>query len=515
MPEFQEVRMSDATESNTPVDSAAHHGDALAASVVILLSINVIQRSIGFVRSVFFCRLLSPAELGRWDLVFNFIILAAPFVSLAIPAAFGRYAEYFRSRGQLRTMIRRTAQVGLVLALVGSIALYLFRQSFSSLIFGLATETRLTALIAICLFVTILTHYVIELLNGLRRAKVLAMVHLSTSVIFAVAGVGLLYAWKDTAESVVLGNTIACALTLAWVFFYLRPSYRGLSRPDEEPSLGEFWKKIMPFVGWITLTNLMANLFIVCDRYMIVHYATVGPEEKLGLVGQYHSSRVVPLLLVSICFLLGNILLPHLSDDWEQGRRKRVHERMNLFVKLCAIGLTGAGLAVLICKPLIFDWAFKGKYSDGLAVLPLTLTYCVWFGLTAILQNYLFCVEKARLTSWAFMAGLISNVGLNYLLLPRYGLAGAVTATTIANLLVLILIAWFNRVAGFRYDGASLAALALPGLLILGIIPSLLGFSLICVFSLWTHAVFPESQKELFRAKAAELASKAGFRRGE
>ena len=270
----------------------------------------------------------------------------------------------------------------------------------------------------------------------------------------------------------------------------------------------------MPFVGWLTLTNLLSNLFIVSDRYMIIHFAPAGSEERLALVGQYHSSRVVPLLLVSICFLLGSILLPHLSDDWEQGRRKRIHERMNLFVKLCGIGLTGAGLAVLICKPLIFDWAFKGKYSDGLAVLPLTLTYCVWFGLTAISQIYLFCVEKARLSSWAFGSGLVTNIALNYLLLPRYGLFGAVAATTVANLLVLVFVTLFNRMAGLKYDAASVVVLAMPGLLLLGIVPCLIGVGLVCGLSLWTHLVFPEAQKVMFREKVAEMAEKLGIRRG-
>ncbi len=508
--------MPDPAQCAVPTDSTdAHRGDALAASVVILLGINVVQRSIGFVRSVFFCRLLSPEELGKWDLVFNFVLLAAPFVSLAIPAAFGRYAEYFRGRGQLRTMVRRTAPACFLLTLVGSTAVYLFRPEFSLLIFGSRDQTGLVVLTAACLFVTILTHYVIELLNGLRRAKVLALVHLSNCVVFAAVGIGFLYAWERSADAVVIANTIACAVSLAGALLYLRPAYLGLSIPSETPSQAEFWKKIMPFVGWITLTNLMANLFIVCDRYMIVHYADAGPNEALALVGQYHSSRVVPLLLISICFLLGSVLLPHLSDDWESGRRERVQERMNLFLKLCAIGLTGAGLAVLLFRPLIFDWAFKGKYSDGLAVLPLTLTYCVWFGLTAILQNYLFCVEKARLTSWAFATGLVLNVFLNYLLLPRFGLFGAVTATTLANFVVLVLIAWFSHLLGLRFDPASLAVLAMPALLLLGIIPSLVGMTLLCLLSLRTHAIFSERQKMLFLEKAREMTAKFRGRRGQ
>lgn len=227
----------------------------------------------------------------------------------------------------------------------------------------------------------------------------------------------------------------------------------------------EWWGKILPYVRWIWVTSLMANLFVIADRYMIIHYSPEGPEAGLGLVGQYHSSRVVPLLLISIAMLLGTMITPHLSRDWESGRRDRVQLRLNLFLKLLGLGLAAGAVMVILAEPLLFDWIFKGKFNDGRAVLPYTLAYCLWFGMTLAAQNYLLCAEKGRWGSLALLLGLVVNIGLNIVLLPHYGLLGAVWATTIANLLALVLMFGFNRILGFRLDPATVVIILAPGLL--------------------------------------------------
>jgi O-antigen/teichoic acid export membrane protein len=228
------------------------------------------------------------------------------------------------------------------------------------------------------------------------------------------------------------------------------------------------WSKLAPFAVCVLAINLLANLFGLVDRYMIVHYSGGTAEEALAIVGQYHSSRVVPLLLVSITTLLATILTPHLSHDWESGRRRRVSIRLNVFLKLSAFALTAVSVAVLFAAPLLFDVALGGKFSDGRAVLPLTLTYCAWFSMLLVAQRYLWCAEKAGLASLALLAGLLLNIGLNRLLLPRFGLSGAVLATAVANLAALTLIVWFARLAGFRANLGTWAVLALPAAVCLG-----------------------------------------------
>ncbi len=184
-----------------------------------------------------------------------------------------------------------------------------------------------------------------------------------------------------------------------------------------------FGRALLSFAAWVWVGNLLYNLFDVADRYMIVH--TSNAPDPLAVVGSYHSSRIVPLLLVSIATLLGTMLLPHLSHDWESGRRERVSATMNLMLKLLGLLLFTGSIAILLAGPFLFNVAFNGKFRGGLEVLPWTLTYCSWFGLATMAQMYLWCAERAHLSCLALFIGLVTNIGLNLLLLPHYGLPGS------------------------------------------------------------------------------------------
>ena len=119
---------------------------------------------------------------------------------------------------------------------------------------------------------------------------------------------------------------------------------------------------------WIT--NLLANLFEVIDRYMIIHHSGMEATEALRQVGYYHSSRIVPLLFVAVAGLLGSMITPHLSHDWESGRRHAVEHVDLTWLKLMAFCLMAASIVVLFFAPLLFRVAFQDKFQGGLVVLP-------------------------------------------------------------------------------------------------------------------------------------------------
>ena len=124
---------------------------------------------------------------------------------------------------------------------------------------------------------------------------------------------------------------------------------------------------MLPLAAWIMVINLLWNLFDVVDRYMIVHLMPGSAAEALAEVGNYRSSRVLPLLLSSITVMIAGALLPHLSHDWEAGRRQRVSDRLNLFLKIWAILLTAGAAAVLFVAPELFRVGFQSKFAGGLA----------------------------------------------------------------------------------------------------------------------------------------------------
>ena len=190
--------------------------DTLVDSVLILLALAVVQRLVGFVRAVLFCRWLDPEQLGLWDMSFSFLLLAAPLSVLAIPGVFGRYLEHYRQRGQLRMFLRRTMLACGGLTLASVLGILVARRWVSSLIFGTEDQAGLVAFAAGSLLVVIAYNFLIELFTALRNIRLVSVMQLVNSVSFAALALGLLLGWQCTAKSVLVSYGGSCLIAILW-----------------------------------------------------------------------------------------------------------------------------------------------------------------------------------------------------------------------------------------------------------------------------------------------------------
>lgn len=452
---------------------------------MILLVMTVVQRGVGFVRAVLFCRWLDPEQLGLWDMAWSFLMLAGPLAVVSLPGTFGRYAEHFRARGQLRSFLQRTIVFCAMTAIVAVAALWICRGPLAATIFGSSSQAWLLGPLGLTLLCVVGYNYVTSFFTALRQVRLVACLDLLNSLAFAAIGVALLAAWRCNAGSVVLAYGVSCGLCCLAAGVAMRRIWTSAPAATGETRL---WRKLLPFAAWILVINLLTNAFALADRAMIVHFAPGSTEDALALVGQYHSARVVPLLLVTIAGVLSGILLPHLAHDWEAGRRDRVSLRLNLLTKLMLAAMTAGALGVLGFAPWLFDWALAGKYAAGRAVLPQTLVYCIWFGATMIAQQYLWCAERAGRVCLALGVGLAVNVLLNLVLLPRFGLHGAVCAAAGANLLTLAAILLLSYRLGLWFDRGLWAFAAMPLALLAGpwfASAALIGAAVLCWSTDW------------------------------
>jgi O-antigen/teichoic acid export membrane protein len=435
-------------------------GDTLAQSVVALLVLAVAQRLIGFGRSVMVCRWLSPAELGQWDLANRFFVRAAPLVVLGLPGSFGRYLEHFRRRGAMRLVLARTAAVCAGLTLVAVIGLSLEPQFVAEQVFGDADFASTVSLLAIGLASVIAYNYLTETLTALRLVRVSSLLQFCNTAAFAVLSIGLLALWRLDAVAIVLAYALSCLFLVLVAVVWLLARWPRLPRDTTHVPHAEMWRKLVPFAAWVWVINALYNLFEVVDRYMVLHFGDL-PDAQ-ALVGQYHSAQVIPVLIVSVAGMLAGMILPHLSRDWESGRRDRVSDTLNLTLKLQSIAVFAGGGLVLLAAPLLFDIAWQGKYAGGLALLPLALASCSWLGLSTVGQMYLWCAERAVLASASLAIGLALNVALNVALIPSFGLAGAVAATTTSNFAMLLVTFALNRGLGMRVPPQTVVFALLP-----------------------------------------------------
>src|SRR5689334_12962762 len=136
--------------------------------MLILLALTVVQRLVGFGRSVLLCRWLEPEQLGQWDMIFGFLVLAAPTAVLGLPGSFRRYVEQYRQRGQLRNFLRQTSLFTAALTLIAVATIDSATAWFSQLIFGQPDYQQLVQLAAAGLAMVIAFNVLTELFSSLR-----------------------------------------------------------------------------------------------------------------------------------------------------------------------------------------------------------------------------------------------------------------------------------------------------------------------------------------------------------
>lgn len=436
--------------------------DSLVAGLSLLLVLTIGQRFVGFGRNILFCRWLEPAELGRWNLAFNLLLLAAPLVVLGVPGSFGRYIEHYRQKGQLKSFLRRTTLLTVALALTGMLTIAMTNRTSAWLFFGDEQLTGLLLASVFCLASVITFNFMIELFTALRQLRVVSCMQIANSILFAIASLGLLHFWEQSALAIVLGYGAACLVTSIGASGALLRGWNSIEDSGPAPRQSTLWKKLLPYAWWIWFSDVILGLFSAADRYMIIHFYSHSKEQSAAMIGQYHSSLIIPALMLAVSHMVASVIMPYLSSDWEQGKVDEVRRHVNAALQLFGFAAYCGGIVVLLLSPLIFGWALQGKYTDGLFVLPWTLALTVWAGMMTLSMCYLRCAERAGSAVVGPVAGVIVNVGLNLILLPRMGLLGAVIATAVANLITYMIALKLCSLHGFRTERGTLWITALP-----------------------------------------------------
>jgi O-antigen/teichoic acid export membrane protein len=288
-------------------------------------------------------------------------------------------------------LLRRTAVATLAMSATAATVLVCFSTEFSSWIFGRPDCTALIGWLTAGLLAVISFNFMIDVFTGLRMQRIASQLQTVQALSFATIGLALLAWYPQGAQSVVIAYGGASLLAFFVALPHLAHAWRTAPRSAESMPQTSFWGKLMPYAVSLWAANWLSNAFLLADRYLIIHYSGMSADDALSQVGQYHTARLVPILILTFAGLLSSILLPHLSYDWETGCRRLVCDRMNLFLKGLSLALLGSMAALLLAAPWLFRLAFGDKFDLALTILPWTIGYCVWASLGYVVRTYLWC----------------------------------------------------------------------------------------------------------------------------
>jgi O-antigen/teichoic acid export membrane protein len=180
----------------------------------------------------------------------------------------------------------------------------------------------------------------------------------------------------------------------------------------------------LPLIPYFLLASLSGNQL---DAFFITHYLSVTA------FGVYSLAYTLSGILMQLPTHLGSLLLPFFITVHVHGETDRVsHFLRDLLPPLTLLWSTGCALFAAInwyLLPLIFGPQFQGARAvlwPLMAAAALRGPWLMGFSPASTLKSATYVATLASLIS------ALSNVALNFLLIPTFGLIGCAWATTAA-----------------------------------------------------------------------------------
>jgi len=379
----------------------------------------VVGQVVGFFLIPLYTRYLTPSDYGALE------IFTATTAALSVVFVLGVTSALFRSYylyddAQKKRVVISTAF--LFLTATSAILTLLFvalAGSFSSLLFHSGEYTFHFRIIFLTLFCYTGVAIGLAVLMAREQPTRYALITISQAVISIALNIVFVVVLHKGVLGILEATLIAAAIIYLFLIAVLiRRAGFSFSR-DELKRMLAFGLPLVP-------AGLSFWILTLADRYFLQFLST--PQE-LGLYSLGYKFGLVVSGLVVGPFLYA--WSPFAFSIFKEKTAKQVYSRAFTYFVLVSI-LAALALSVLSREALSI--MATSAFHDAYKVIPLIAVSYVLYGCFQILGVGFGLMAKTRYSALIVAVAAISNLGLNYLLIPDYGMMGAAWATFISYL---------------------------------------------------------------------------------
>ena len=383
---------------------------------------------------------LHPEEYGIISIIYVFIGFSMTFYRYGMDTAL---MKFHIESDDPKSYFSSILFLQLITSVIFSSILFLFRYSLEPILIGNG-QTIFITYIAIILLCDIIWNLIIITLR--TAEKPLQFVSFNLLNISLILGFTIYFVnIKNMGiEGVILGNVYAS------IIMCICSSYLLISRFSISKINFTIMNKIMvfglPFLPAAIFGIIMEGSDRLILRYMMGEF-TVGVYSagyKLGIFG----------LLMVMGFSLG--WTPYFLKHNKNNESHPEYSTIATFF----LGIYGfIGLLITTSLPQIKNINLSGysligaDYFDGLSVVPIILMAYYFLGIYVLLLPRIYKYQSTSKIPYFKLAGALSNIILNIILIPSFGIMGSAFATLISFIIMAYYIFYIgNRMEYIKYN---------------------------------------------------------------
>lgn len=397
-------------------------GAEINRSALIALAIRIVAAGVGFGTHVILARMLGASEYGIYSYVWVWLTIGGFLTSLGLSEAAIRFIAEYRDTGQsgtgrkfIKTSLAIVGACSTAIAAIGAIVLYFLADEIPS-------GYLLPAMLALaCLPVFALQ----DLLEGhalsfswtglaqippyvLRQTLIILFLIAAVSASMpATAGTGIL--------AVLLAGTTA---TLVQLVLFLRRAMRVLPDMPGVRHTGQWVKTAFPMM----MTNAFQLVLTFSDIIVL------GMFVDSATVALYFAATRVSSQVTAVQFAVTSAVAQRMAGLNATQNRRELHALIHRSASwifwatlVVTVGVVALGWPLL--------WLFGAEFTAAYPVLLLLSLGLLARASTGAAEDALKMLGHERAEFGAKAVSMVINLGLNFGLIPFFGIYGAAIAT--------------------------------------------------------------------------------------
>lgn len=192
-------------------------------------------------------------------------------------------------------------------------------------------------------------------------------------------------------------------------------------------------KKIISESWPISTTLLLNIIYFRADAFILTNL------KSFAEVGIYNVAYQIFQSLLVIPAYIMNSFYPIMLKDFTENKPKFISNLVKACLIMFGVAFLGI-LLTLIFAPLVINIITGGKDFSGSiqSLRMLSLGFPAFF-VSSVLMWTLIVLRKYKIMLLIYLAGLVFNISLNFILIPGYSYIGASLVTVLSEYLILIL----------------------------------------------------------------------------
>jgi O-antigen/teichoic acid export membrane protein len=389
------------------------------------MAMALMNRLVDFAFALLMLRILAPEGAGRYQFAVVFIGYVEILTRFGLGTLLTR--DVARDHAQGNKYLSNVTVLRLLLWLMSlplmGVALWLY------VVFGgVALETVVAiGLFAVGLFFSNISDALTSLFYAYEKAEYPAAISTVTTVTrVSLGALALLLGGGVIGLAAV---SVVANVTSVMVLGYLL--LRKIFRPyrDNDPAL---WRPMLGESFPLMINHLLATLFFRIDVFIL--QPTWG-DRAVGFYGAAYK-YIEGINIIPSYFTLA--IFPLLSRYAKTARDSLVRAYILSLRLLLMIALPVAVGTPFIARELILILGGGQYLPDSMIALQLLIWFLPFSFVNQVTQYVLIAIDQQRFLTKAFLIGVAFNVGVNLILIPRYGYQAAAITTIFSEWALLI-----------------------------------------------------------------------------